>query len=178
MRARRQSGDPGGSTLVLSEPTASRPPLERDVRFWLAVLLVLVLAAVVGGWLGLRARPQQQVRRHQPAAAASSVARRPVTTTQAEPTGPPASAIGSVAVPDVSGEKLPDARRAMRDAGLAVDQQEVASSAPKHTIVGQSPRAGATAAEGDHVLLIVSAGLPKEHGPHGKDREHEHPRNQ
>ncbi len=64
-------------------------------------------------------------------------------------------------VPDVSGQKLPDARKAIRDAGLVTELKHVPSDLPKDTVVAQSPSAGTTGSPGDHVYVTVSEGRPK-----------------
>jgi beta-lactam-binding protein with PASTA domain len=82
----------------------------------------------------------------------------PTTTGPAAPSQPSAA---PVTVPDVRGEKLSEARKALRNAGLVTEERRVPSSLPKKTVVAQSPRPGTNAKRGDHVLVTVSDGSKK-----------------
>jgi beta-lactam-binding protein with PASTA domain len=82
----------------------------------------------------------------------------PTTTAPAAPSEPSAA---PVTVPDVRGEKLSEARKALRNAGLVTEERRVPSSLPKKTVVAQSPRPGTSAKRGDHVLVTVSDGSKK-----------------
>ncbi len=82
----------------------------------------------------------------------------PTTTAPAAPTPPRAAA---VSVPDVRGQKLSEARKALREAGLVTEERRVPNSLPKKTVVAQSPKPGTTAKRGDHVLVTVSDGAKK-----------------
>jgi eukaryotic-like serine/threonine-protein kinase len=66
-----------------------------------------------------------------------------------------------IAVPGVVGENVGAARAAIRGAGLVTEIQHVPSSQPKDTVVAQSPKAGTTAKQGDHVLINLSLGPAK-----------------
>jgi serine/threonine-protein kinase len=63
-----------------------------------------------------------------------------------------------VTVPDVRGLKLLAARKAIREAGLVTEFKRVPSNEPKGTVLGQSPKPGATKKTGDHVRVTVSLG--------------------
>jgi eukaryotic-like serine/threonine-protein kinase len=63
-----------------------------------------------------------------------------------------------VTVPDVRGLKLLAAREAIRKAGLVTEFKRVPSNEPKGTVLGQSPKPGATKTTGDHVRVTVSLG--------------------
>jgi serine/threonine-protein kinase len=82
----------------------------------------------------------------------------PTTTAPAAPSNPSAA---PVTVPDVRGQKLSEARKALRDAGLVTEERRVPNSLPKKTVVSQSPKPGTTAKRGDHVLVTVSDGAKK-----------------
>jgi eukaryotic-like serine/threonine-protein kinase len=82
----------------------------------------------------------------------------PTTTAPAAPSQPSAA---PVTVPDVRGEKLSEARKALRNAGLVTEERRVPNSLPKKTVVAQSPRPGTNAKRGDHVLVTVSDGSKK-----------------
>ena len=64
-------------------------------------------------------------------------------------------------VPDVRGQKVSDARKTLREAGLVTEQRPVPNALPKKTVVAQSPRPGTSAKRGDHVLVTVSDGSRK-----------------
>jgi serine/threonine-protein kinase len=83
--------------------------------------------------------------------------------TSSTPTTTPATAPAStpVTVPDLQGQKLADARKTLRRAGLVTEVRKVPSSLPKDSIVAQSPKPGTTAKRGDHVFVTVSLG-PKD----------------
>jgi len=59
-------------------------------------------------------------------------------------------------VPDVTGDKLPLARRKLRAAGLVTEVKYVPSDKPVGTVVSQAPKPGATLKRGDHVLVNAS----------------------
>jgi beta-lactam-binding protein with PASTA domain len=61
-----------------------------------------------------------------------------------------------VTVPDVTGVKLPTARRKLRAAGLVTEVKYVPSQEPVGTIVSQAPKPGRTLKRGDHVLVNAS----------------------
>ncbi|WP_431782225.1 Stk1 family PASTA domain-containing Ser/Thr kinase [Streptomyces chumphonensis] len=65
-----------------------------------------------------------------------------------------------VEVPDVAGADREDARKTLERAGLEVEfsAERAHSAREPGTVARQSPRAGATAAEGDTVTLTVSKG--------------------
>jgi len=61
-------------------------------------------------------------------------------------------------LPDVVGSNVDAARRTLRDRGLSVDVQTVASDRPQGTVVESFPSPGVTVAAGDTVRLSVAAG--------------------
>jgi eukaryotic-like serine/threonine-protein kinase len=68
----------------------------------------------------------------------------------------------TVPVPDVTGQSVHEAKAELEAAGLEAKTQHVPSTEPKDTVVLQSPGGGAQAQPGDHVLLDVSKGEPKQ----------------
>jgi serine/threonine-protein kinase len=64
----------------------------------------------------------------------------------------------TVAVPDVEGKTLEQARLALRRAGLVIEIRYVPSDQPSGTVVAQAQRAGTTATRGGHLLVTVSEG--------------------
>jgi serine/threonine-protein kinase len=90
----------------------------------------------------------------------TTTAASPTTTaaTAAPPSGPSAA---PVTVPDVRGQKLSDARKTLRAAGLVTEERRVPNALPKKTVVAQSPKPGTTRKRGDHVLVTVSDGTKK-----------------
>jgi serine/threonine-protein kinase len=83
------------------------------------------------------------------------------TTTAAAPPPPPRPAVTTVTVPDVRGQKVGDARKELRAAGLVLEIRKVPSPLPKNSVVAQSPRAETARKRGDHVLVTVSRGPAK-----------------
>ena len=144
------------------------PPRRRALWPWLVIPLVLVVAGAIGAVLAVRANSRDTSTRPAPVSTVPPARRQ---TIRAE------AAAGSVTVPDVRGQELPDALEEIRDAGLVPDQQEARSSLPKKTVVAQSPGPGAEAKRGDHVVLTVSQGSPPGHedkgeGKHGRGHGH------
>jgi beta-lactam-binding protein with PASTA domain len=84
----------------------------------------------------------------------------PAATRSARPPAPP-PAVATVAVPDVRGQKVNDARKELRPLGLVLEIRKVPNSLPKNSVVAQSPRADTQAKPGDHVLVTVSRGPAK-----------------
>jgi serine/threonine-protein kinase len=68
----------------------------------------------------------------------------------------------TVTVPDVTGQSVHEAKAELGAAGLKAKTEHVPSTEPKDTVVLQSPGGGAQAQRGDHVLLDVSKGEPKQ----------------
>jgi N-acetylmuramoyl-L-alanine amidase len=64
----------------------------------------------------------------------------------------------SFAMPDVIGLPLDQARKRLRDRGLAVDVQTEPSEKPQGTVVSSFPSPGVTVATGDKVRIGVAAG--------------------
>lgn len=64
----------------------------------------------------------------------------------------------SFSMPDVLGLPLDQARKRLRDRGLAVDVRTVPSDKPQGTIVSSFPAPGVTVATGEQVRLEVAAG--------------------
>jgi hypothetical protein len=165
MRIDNTARDAGGSTQVID-----REPARRDRWSWLLVLLVLVGAAAVGALLAVRANSRDRPAPPAPDFTAAPAQKRVRPTTTAAVSFAPAPA--AVTVPDVRGEKLPTARKALRDAGLVTDEQKVSSELRKNTVVAQVPAPGTAAKSGDHVLLRIAFGAKKEAGPGGHDKGH------
>jgi beta-lactam-binding protein with PASTA domain len=105
---------------------------------------------------GATAPPGSSVRLN---VAAGSSSGGTTSTSPASPPPPPAAA--AVTVPDVRGEKVNDARKRLREAGLVLEIRKVPSSLPKNSVVAQSPRPDTAARQGDHVLVTVSRGRAK-----------------
>jgi beta-lactam-binding protein with PASTA domain len=85
------------------------------------------------------------------------------TRTPAVPRSAPAAS--QVAVPDVRGEKVNEARKTLREAGLVTEIRRVPNGLPKNTVVDQSPKPDTSAKQGDHVLVTVSVGRGKKSAP-------------
>jgi beta-lactam-binding protein with PASTA domain len=86
--------------------------------------------------------------------------------TQPRSTAPRAStspqpARSTVTVPDLSGEKLADARAQLRRLGLVIEIRRVPNALPKETVVAQSRQSGTELKRGDHLLVTVSLGPAK-----------------
>jgi eukaryotic-like serine/threonine-protein kinase len=143
------------------------PPRRRALWPWLVIPLVLVVAGAIGALLAVRANSREPSVQEAPLLTVAPAPRR---MQPARASSSAESAEGSVTVPAVSGEKVSDARKAIREAGLVVDVTRVSSSSPKNTVVSQAPGQGANATLGDHVLLTVSVGPEKGRGHHGKGR--------
>jgi serine/threonine-protein kinase len=92
--------------------------------------------------------------------AAPALSGRTTTTTAPAPPAP-RPAVTRVTVPDVRGQKVSDARKQLRAAGLVLEIRKVPSSLPKNSVVSQSPHAGTSAKARDHVLVTVSRGPAK-----------------
>jgi N-acetylmuramoyl-L-alanine amidase len=65
----------------------------------------------------------------------------------------------SFAMPNVVGQTLDAARRALRDRGLDVQFETAPSDAEQGTVISSLPSAGATVTTGDVVRLTVAAGV-------------------
>lgn len=65
-----------------------------------------------------------------------------------------------LAIPDVRGQELPQAQRALTEAGLMVSRIiPIHSDAhPRETVIGQEPAPGAPAVRGDRIVLLQSLG--------------------
>jgi PASTA domain len=166
--------DAADATQVL----LAAPPDHRGLRSWLLVLGLLVFGGVVGASLAVRhnletstpAPATTPARTAAPATPSARTAPANHPATRRETSRPAAG----LAVPDVRGDKLSDAQKAIRRAGLVAEVRVVSSSLPKHTVVAQSPGSGATAARGDQILLTVSLGTKDEKG-NGRHRgQHKH----
>ncbi|HZO63004.1 MAG TPA: PASTA domain-containing protein [Gaiellaceae bacterium] len=94
--------------------------------------------------------------------ASTRTATPPAHTTPAAPAGT------SVPVPDLRGEKINDARKTLREAGLVTEIRRVPNDQRKNTVVGQSPAPGTAAGQGDHVFVTVSTGR---HGGKAPDED-------
>ena len=164
------------------EPVA--PPPERYWWLWLLLLLLLVLGgllawyflsrgnekAVVPNVIGLRER-QAEIRIHDrglevlPRSASSDrpegvvFAEKPGAGTQLDEgqTVTISVSSGRLAVPVVTGLRLPDAQQKLQALGFKVEVKRVASTKPKGTVIDQDPAAGVTALRGTTVTLNVSS---------------------
>jgi beta-lactam-binding protein with PASTA domain len=65
---------------------------------------------------------------------------------------------GRLAVPEVTGLPLPQARQRLEEAGFEVEVRRRASTRPRGVVVEQDPAAGVTAVRGTTVTLFVSSG--------------------
>lgn len=80
----------------------------------------------------------------------------------------------TVAVPDVVGLDLEEAREQLREAGLGVDSEfEASDEVEENVVIEQDPEGGAKADEGSSVRLVVSSGAGEAAIPDvtGRDRE-------
>src|SRR5215207_6869287 len=77
---------------------------------------------------------------------------------------PVVEASSLVTVPDVTGQDVEEASRALHEVGLAVnpEQDTVKSDEPEGTVVSTDPPAGSEADAGTSVTISVSRGTPKE----------------
>jgi serine/threonine-protein kinase len=74
-------------------------------------------------------------------------------------TGPPTAPVTTVKVPDVVGESLADAQKALAAAGLKTASEKLdGSGKPADEVLFQTPAAGATVIKGSDVIVIVSSG--------------------
>ena len=166
----------------VAEPVG--PPPERYWWLWLLLLLLLVLGgllawyflsrgddkAVVPNVIGLREQ-QAEIRIHDrglevlPRSASSD---RPQGVVFAEKPGAGTQldegqtvtifvSSGRLAVPVVTGLRLPDAQQKLQALGFKVEVKRVASTKPKGTVIDQDPAAGVTALRGTTVTLNVSS---------------------
>src|SRR5262249_14086833 len=126
----------------------------RHLRAWAAVLIVFAAAAALGAILAVRANRHD--RRARPAPARTVVAAPTEARAAPRTTAPAVSFSAAVTVPRVIGEKVSEARKAIRDAGLIGDERRVPSELRKQTVVAQAPGPGTTAERGDRVVLAVS----------------------
>jgi serine/threonine-protein kinase len=65
---------------------------------------------------------------------------------------------GTATVPSVQNERLDQAAKALRDAGLSISVREASSNQPVGTVLSQDPPPGTTLNKGDVVSLTVSFG--------------------
>jgi beta-lactam-binding protein with PASTA domain len=173
-------------TATEEEITERRgPPPERHWWVWLLLLLLLVVGGLVAWYflsrgddkttvpnvIGLReTAAAQRIEESDldpvPRVAASNrpqgvvFAQRPGAGTQLEEGQTVTIFIssGRLAVPDVTGLPLPQARQQLEDAGFEVDVRRRASSRPRGDVIEQDPAAGVTAVRGTTVTLFVSSG--------------------
>jgi penicillin-binding protein 1A len=78
---------------------------------------------------------------------------------------PAPPAVQHVAVPNVVGETLDDAKRILEDAGFTVRQRTVVAALAPGTVAAQSPGGGATVEAGAMITLDVSDGTGNEPEP-------------
>lgn len=77
----------------------------------------------------------------------------PARTTPSRPAQPV-----TVTVPDVEGQTLEQAQRALRAVGMIMEIRYVPNDQPSGTVVAQARKPGTTAKRGDHMLVTVSQG--------------------
>jgi eukaryotic-like serine/threonine-protein kinase len=77
----------------------------------------------------------------------------PARTTPSRPAQPV-----TVTIPDVEGNSLEQAQRALRGVGVIMEIRYVPNDQPSGTVVAQARKAGTTAKRGDHMLVTVSQG--------------------
>ena len=147
MSVRRRAPDTGPATQVIDEPTrpllpGAEPPTppsaaidappDRNLRSWLVVLLVLVVAALIG----------------------ASLAAWKNSSGSASTTRAPAKSI----VPGVVGLPAPTAVATLHARGFRANVVAVPSSEPARRVVAQHPKAGGAVPNGSTVRLNVSTG--------------------
>ena len=163
-----------------------RPPPERYWWLWLLLLLLLVVGGLLAWYflsrgddkttvpnvIGLREtvaaqRVQDRGLEALPRTGQSDrpagvvFAQRPGAGTQLEEGQSVTIFIssGRLAVLDVTGLPLQQARQRLEDAGFEVEVRRRASSRPNGIVLEQTPVAGVTAARGTTVTLVVSSGV-------------------
>jgi eukaryotic-like serine/threonine-protein kinase len=176
------------SSAVAEEEVAepAGPPPERYWWLWLLLLLLLVIGGLLAWWLlsrgndkavvpnviGLREQ-QAAVRiddRGLDALPRTAPSKRPQGVVFAQKPGAGTqldkgqtvtifSSSGRLAVPDVTGLPLTDARKRLEATGFEVEVKRVASTKPKGIVIDQEPVAGVTARTGTTVTLTVSNGV-------------------
>jgi eukaryotic-like serine/threonine-protein kinase len=77
----------------------------------------------------------------------------PARTTPSRPAQPV-----TVTVPDVEGQTLEQAQRALRGVGMIMEIRYVPNDQPSGMVVAQARKAGTTAKRGDHMLVTISRG--------------------
>jgi beta-lactam-binding protein with PASTA domain len=174
------------SATAAEEEVAAGPPPERYWWLWLLLLLLLVVGGLLAWYFlsrgddkttvpnvtGLRETVAVQriededleaLPRVSPSNRPQGVvfAQRPGAGTQLEEgqTVEIFISTGRLAVPDVTGLSLPQARERLEDAGYEVEVRRRASTRPRGVVVDQDPAAGVTAVRGATVTLFVSSGV-------------------
>jgi beta-lactam-binding protein with PASTA domain len=167
----------------VAEPVG--PPPERYWWLWLLLLLLLVVGGLLAWYfltrgddkstvpnvIGLRAPAATERIRDRDLEALPRTgqsnrppgvvfAQRPGAGTQLEEGQTVTISIsrGRLAVPDVTGLPLTQARERLEDAGFESEVRRVASSRPRGIVVEQEPLPGVTAVRGSTVRLSVSSG--------------------
>lgn len=174
---------PSATEEEVTEPAG--PPPERYWWLWLLLLLLLVVGGLLAWYFlsrddkttvpnvnGLREtvavqRIEDEDLEAVPQVAPSNrpqgivFAQRPGAGTQLEEGQTVTIFIssGRLAVPDVTGLPLPQARSRLEDAGYEVGVRRRASTRPRGVVVDQDPAAGVTAVRGATVTLFVSSGV-------------------
>jgi PASTA domain len=98
-----------------------------------------------------------------------NVSRRPAPPSNRATSTAPAPPAAAIAVPDVRGEKVDDARKELRRAGLVIDLERVPGDQPKNTVVLQSPGPGTSVTRGQHIVVTLSFG--RHGGRHGQGNQ-------
>jgi beta-lactam-binding protein with PASTA domain len=121
---------------VRSESAAVAVPREHAALAWLLGVALLAVLAAFLVWLTL-------YRNHQHGSGAAAVA-----------------VSSKASVPKVIGIRVQSAQFQLRQAKLASNVERKAAAKPKGIVVGQSPKHGASVAQGTVVTLLVSKGRP------------------
>jgi beta-lactam-binding protein with PASTA domain len=145
------SSEPAGNVVAQSPKAGTKAAKSTVVRLNVATAPATTAAATTAPATTAPARTA-------PAATAPATTAPAATapaTTAARPTKP---APTPVAVPDLVGRTLAQARTEIRAKGLVTEVRYVPNSQPQGTVVAQSPKPGTTAKRADHVLVNVSQG--------------------
>jgi len=151
-------GEPADAVAVTDAPAEATPTPERRLpvdpvpAVLFAVVAVLLLIGL-GAWLLSRDGEEDD----EPVVTNTTTA--PSTTTETTETTTTAPAEREV--PDVSGETLVDARRALQEAGFRVRVVRRESTSPPGEVLRQQPQAGAPLAADQVVVLTVARTAPE-----------------
>lgn len=161
---------PLGATVPASEADSTAVPRLAPVRGvtgrrfgpgWvrenpLPLVLVLAFALALAAVPWFLLQDGSEAASGRPGAGQSSRAVAPLV--PPAPAGTSTEDASTVVVPDVEGEPLPDAKRALRSAGLAQQVRRSESDEPAGVVLEQAPAAGEDAERRSVVVLVVSSG--------------------